>query len=99
VQDLIDEIDKVKEGNLSIELIRKGEKKTVEITPEKRPPIEPLRMRPSAIPPRSGRTSSTTCSSGSRARNGRPSMKFRFWRQPGHDPSRPTESAEKLPRT
>ena len=37
VQDLIDEVDKVKEGKLSVELIRKGKKKTVELTPEKRP--------------------------------------------------------------
>ena len=41
VQDLIDAVDAVKEGLLKVELVRGKEKKTVEVTPEKRPPIEP----------------------------------------------------------
>ena len=97
VQDLIDEVDKVKNAPLAIELIRKGEKVAVEVTPEKRPPI----VAPG--------NESTEDSEGEWSnffdymqhwkpgQDGRPSMKFRFWRQPGTILPGQPKPGDKLP--
>ncbi len=83
VQDLIDEVDKVKEAKLSIELIRKGEKKTVEITPEKRPPAQPLPDEAVDGSSEEWKDFFDYMKKWQPGEDGRPSMKFRFWRQPG----------------
>jgi PDZ domain-containing protein len=97
VQDLIDEVDAVKDGKLAVELIRKGKKETVEVTPEKRPPME------------APGTETADDSSGEwndflehmrqwePGKDGRPSMKFRFWRQPGTILPGQPKSTDKLP--
>jgi hypothetical protein len=97
VQDLIDEVDKVKDGKLSIELIRKGEKKTVEITPEKRPPIEALSDETVGESPEEWKNFFDYMQQWEPGRDGRPSMKFRFWRQPGTILPGEPNPAEKLP--
>ncbi len=97
VQDLVDEVDKVKNAPLAIELIRKGEKVAVEVTPEKRPPI-------AAPGDESAEDSEGEWSNffdymqhWKPGQDGRPSMKLRFWRQPGTIlPSRP-KPVETLP--
>lgn len=97
VQDLIDEVDKVKNGKLSIELIRKGEKKTVELTPEKRPPIEALDHEAVGESPEEWKNFFDYMQQWEPGKDGRPSMKFRFWRQPGTIlPGQPSP-AERLP--
>ena len=97
VQDLIDEVDKVKEGKLTIELIRKGEKKTVELTPEKRPPIEALRDEAVDDSSEEWKNFFDYMQQWEPGKDGRPSMKFRFWRQPGTILPGEPDPAEKLP--
>ncbi len=97
VQDLIDEVDRVKEGKLSIEFIRKGEKKTAEITPEKRPPIEAPGNDAVNESPEEWKHFFDYLQQWEPGKDGRPSMKFRFWRQPGTILPGQPEPADKLP--
>lgn len=83
VQDLIDEVDKVKAGKLSIELVRQGEKMTVEVTPEKRPPSAPPSGEAVDDSADEWRGFFDYMQQWEPGKDGRPSMKFRFWRQPG----------------
>lgn len=97
VQDLIDEVDAVKDGKLSIELIRKGKKKTLEVTPEKRPPMEALGEEPQDDSPGEWKDFLEHMKQWEPGKDGRPSMKFRFWRQPGTILPKESKPAQKLP--
>lgn len=97
VQDLIDEVDKVKEGKLSVELIRKGKKKTVELTPEKRPEAPEVGDEPVGDVNSEWNKFFDYMQQWEPGKDGRPAMKFRFWRQPGTImPSQP-KPGDKLP--
>ncbi len=97
VQDLIDEVDAVKDGKLSVVLIRKAKKKTVELTPEKRPAMEPPSKEPNEESIGEWKNFLEHMQQWEPGKDGRPSMKFRFWRQPGTIlPSQP-KPGEKVP--
>lgn len=97
VQDLIDEVDKVKNAPLAIELIRKGEKVAVEVAPEKRPPIAAPGDESAEDSEGEWNNFFDYMQHWRPGQDGRPSMKFRFWRQPGTIlPSQP-KPAEELP--
>ncbi|MHB8898492.1 MAG: S1C family serine protease [Thermoguttaceae bacterium] len=97
IQDLIDEVDKVKDKKLPIELVRKGEKKTVEIVPEKRPALDASGGQGVDDSPEEWKNFFDYMQQWEPGEDGRPAMKFRFWRQPGTIvPGRPG-APEKLP--
>ncbi|MGI6419070.1 MAG: PDZ domain-containing protein [Thermoguttaceae bacterium] len=79
VQDLIDAVDAVKEGLLKVELVRGKEKKTVEVTPEKRPPIEPPGPDAAFAPPGEWQKFYDFMKQWEPGKGGRPSMRLRFW--------------------
>ena len=83
VQDLIDEVDEVKDGKLSVELIRKGKKETVQVTPEKRPETPELGEEPGNNLTGEWNKFFDYMQQWEPGKDGRPAMKFRFWRQPG----------------
>ena len=97
VQDLIDEVDSVKDGKLSVELIRKGQKKTVEVTPEKRPEMAPPGEEAAENPAEEWQNFFDYMQKWEPGRDGRPSMKLRFWRQPGTILPNQPKQADKLP--
>ncbi len=101
-QDLIDEVDAVKDGKLSIELIRMGKKKKVEATPEKRPAFKALDDEPSDDEPTNDSEENWKdffdhMQKWEPGEDGRPSMKFQFWRQPGTILPNKSKPAGKLP--
>ena len=97
IQDLIDEVDAVKDGKLSVDLIRKAKKKTVQVTPEKRPPMEALGDEPSENPPGEWNSFFDYMQQWEPGKDGRPSMKLRFWRQPGAILPSESKPTDKLP--
>lgn len=97
VQDLIDEVDAVKDGKLSVELIRKAKKQTVEVSPEKRPAMEAPSDEPAEDALGEWKNFLEHMQQWEPGKDGRPSMKFRFWRQPGTIlPSQP-KAGDKMP--
>lgn len=97
VQDLIDEVDAVKEGKLPVELIRKGKKKTVDVTPEKRPEMTPPGEKAAEKPAEEWQNFFDYMQKWEPGKDGRPSMKLRFWRQPGTILPNQPKRADKLP--
>ncbi|NLS94023.1 MAG: PDZ domain-containing protein [Planctomycetaceae bacterium] len=97
VQDLIDEVDAVKDGKLSVELVRKGEKKKVELTPVKRPPVEVPGDKSAEGPGEEWQKFFDYMQQWEPGKDGRPSMKFQFWRQPGTIMPSPPKPEAKLP--
>lgn len=97
VQDLIDEVDAVKDGKLSVVLIRKAKKKTLELTPEKRPAMEAPSDKPAEDTIGEWKDFFEHMKQWEPGKDGRPSMKFRFWRQPGTILPSPPKPGEKVP--
>lgn len=97
VQDLIDQVDAVKDGKLSVELVRKGEKKKVELAPVKRPPVEVPGDKSAEGPGEEWQKFFDYMQQWEPGKDGRPSMKFQFWRQPGTVLPSPPKPEAKLP--
>jgi membrane-associated protease RseP (regulator of RpoE activity) len=79
VQDLIDEIDAVKDGKLTVELIRQAKKKTLDVTPEKRPPVDAPLDTGDKIPQGEWKDFLDHLQQWEPGKDGRPSMKLQFW--------------------
>ena len=79
VQDLIDAVDAVKEAALKVELVRGKERKTVEVTPEKRPPVEPPGPDAAFAPSGEWQKFYDFMKQWEPGKGGRPSMRLRFW--------------------
>ena len=79
VQDLIDAVDAVKEGALKVELVRGKEQKSVEVTPEKRPPVEAPGPDAAFSPSGDWQKFYDFMKQWEPGKGGRPSMRLRFW--------------------